>query len=159
MHLIRMKGSKESCKKQAMLLIRRTLLNKYDFMPSSIIDFHLGFLIFPGGEDHELTTPSSNKTQPPGSCILFENFTNDQQYLESEEMQNPVPDKLTFRSKGKITRMYVQYCLAVTDHKEQLTNRRLCKNKLMWKSENPFPLFLILSTVSCLILATPSYYQ
>ena len=154
-----MKGSKESCKKQAMLLISRTLLNKYDFMPSSIINFHLGSLIFPGGEDHGLPTPSSNKTQPPGSCILFENFTNDQQYLESEDMQNPVPDKLTFRSKGKITRMYVQYCLAVTDHKEQLTDRTLRKNKLMWKSENSLPLFLILSMVSCLILATPSYYQ
>ena len=150
-----MKGSKESCKKQAMLLITRTLLNKYDFMPSSIIDFHLGSLIFPGGEDHGLPTPSSNKTQPTGSCILFENFTNDQQYLESEEMQNPVPDKLTFRSKGKITRMYVQYCLALTDHKEQLANRRLFRNKLMWKSENS----LILSMVSCLILATQSYYQ
>ena len=140
-----------------MLLISRTLLNKYDFMPSSIINFHLGSLIFPGGEDHGL--PSSNKTQSPGSCILFEHFTIDQQYLESEEMQNPVPDKLTFRSKGKITRMYAQYCLAVTDHKEELTNRRLCKNKLMWKSENSLPLFLILSMVSCLILATPSYYQ
>ena len=151
MHLTRVKGSKESCKK--------TLLNKYDFMPSSIIDFHLGSLIFPGGEDHGLPTPSSNKTQPPGSCILFGNFTNDQQYLESEEMQNPVPDKLTFRSKGKITRMYVQYCLAVTDHKGQLTNRRLCRNKLMWKSENSLPLFLILSIVSFLTLATPSYYQ
>ena len=152
-----MKGSKASCKKQAMLLRRRILLNNYDFMPSSIIDFHLGSLIFPGGEDHELPTPSSNKTQPPGSCILFKLF--DQQYLEREEMQNPVPDKLTFRSKGKLTRMYVQYCLAVTDHKEQLTNRRLCKNKHMWKSEIFLPLFLILSIVSCLILATPSYYQ
>ena len=107
-----------------------TLLNKYDVMPSSIIDFHFGSLIFPGGEDHGLPTPSSNKTQPPGSCILFENFTNDQQYLESEEIQNPVPDKLVFRSKGKITRLYVQYSLAVTDHKEQLTKRRLRKNKL-----------------------------
>ena len=136
-----------------------TLLNKYDVMPSSIIDFHFGSLIFPGGEDHGLSTPSSNKTQPPGSCILFENFTNDQQYLESEEIQNPVPVKLVFRSKGKITRLYVQYCLAVTDHKEQLTKRRLRKNKLMWKSENSLPLFLILSMVSCLILATPSYYQ
>ena len=140
-----------------MLLISRTLLNKYDFMPSSIINFHLGSLIFPGGEDHGL--PSSNKTQSPGSCILFEHFTIDQQYLESEEMQNPVPDKLTFRSKGKITRMYVQYCLAVTDHKEQLTDRTRCKNKRRWKSENSLPLFLILSMVSCLILATPSYYQ
>ena len=152
-----MKGSNESCKKQGMLLISRTLLNKYDFMPSSIINFHLGSLIFPGGEDHGL--PSSNKTQSPGSCILFEHFTIDQQYLESEEMQNPVPDKLTFRSKGKITRMYVQYCLAVTDHKEQLTDRTRCKNKRRWKSENSLPLFLILSMVSCLILATPSYYQ
>ena len=142
-----------------MLLIRRTLLNKYDFMPSSISDFHFGSLVFPGGEDHGLPTPGSNKTQPPGSCILFENFTNDEQYLESEEMRKPVPDKLIFRSKGKITRMYVQYCLAVTDHKEQLTNRRLCKNKLMWKSEISLPLFFILSMVSCLILATPSYYQ
>ena len=159
MHLIRVKGSKESCKKQAILLIRRTLLNKYDFMPSSIIDFHLGSLIFPGAEDHGLPTPSSNKTRPPGSCILFENCfpRNDRQYLESEEMQNPVPDK--GKSKGKITRMYVQYCLAVTDRKEQLTNRRLCRNKLMWKSENSLPLFLILSMVSFLTLATPSYYQ
>ena len=139
MHRIRMKGSKESCKKQGMLLISRTLLNKYDFMPFSITNFHLGSLIFPGGEDHGL--PSSNKTQPPGSCILFENFTNDQQYLASEEMQNPVPDKLTFRSKGKITRMYVQHCLAVTDHKEQLTDRTLRKNKLMWKSETLFHYF------------------
>ena len=140
-----------------MLLISRTRLNKYDFMPSSVIDFHLGSLIFPGGEDHGLR--SSNKTQPPGSCILFENFTNNQQYLESEEMQNPVPDKLTFRSKGKITRMYVQYCHTIMDRGEQLTDRTLRKNKLMWKSENSLPLFLILSMVSCLILATPSYYQ
>ena len=143
MHLIRMKGSKESCKKQAMLLISMTLLNNYDFMPSSIIDFHLGSIIFPGGEDHGLTTPGSNKTQPPGSCILFENVfeTNDGQYLESEEMQNPVPDKGKGKSKGKITRMYVQYCLAVTDHKEELTNRRLCQNKLMWDRKILFHYF------------------
>ena len=29
-----------------MLLISRTLLNKYDFMPSSIINFHLASVIF-----------------------------------------------------------------------------------------------------------------
>ena len=142
-------------------------------MPSSIIDFHLGSLIFPGGEDLGLPTPSSNKIQPPGSCILFENFTSPHFLLrqpshdirnrygdldeifqqltelekcrrnrlskEIEEMQNPVPVKLNFRSKGKITRMYIQSCHTVTDHKEQLTGRTFRKNKLMWKSENSLP--------------------
>ena len=93
-------------------IINRILLNKYDFMPSSIIDLNLGSLIFPGAEDHGLPIPSSNKTQPPGSYMLFENFINDQQYLESEDMQemkvNPMPDKLILKSKGKMTRLYVQ---------------------------------------------------
>ena len=60
-------------------------------------------------------------------------------------MQNPVPDKLTFRSEGKMTSLYVQYCHTVTERREQLTDRTLCKSKLMWKSESSLPLFLILS--------------
>ena len=148
-----MKGLRERCKKQAALLISSTSFNKYDFKPSSIIDFNLASLIFPGGEDHGLPTPSSNKTQPPGSCILRIFFKGDQQYLESEEMQNPMPDKLTFNGNSKITIFYVQYCRTVTDHKEQLTDRTLRKSKLMWKSENCLPLFLILSMVSFRILA------
>ena len=67
-------------------------------------------------------------------------------------MQNPMPDKLTVRSKGKMTRMYVQYCRAVTDRREQLTDRMLCKSKLMWKSESSLPLFSILSTVTFFVL-------
>ena len=67
-------------------------------------------------------------------------------------MQNPMPDKLTFNGNGKITIFYVQYCRTVTDHKEQLTDRKLLKSKLMWKSENSLPSFLILSMVSFLIL-------
>ena len=94
---------KERCKEQAMLLISRTSFNKYDFKPSSIIDFHLASLIFPGGEDHGLPSPSSNKTQLPGSCISRIFIKNEQQYLKSEEMQNPMPDKLTFKGNGKIT--------------------------------------------------------
>ena len=80
-------------------------------------------------------------------------FKDDQQYLESEEMQNPMPDKLTFNGNGKITIFYVQDCRTVTDHKEQLTDRTLRKSKLMWKSENFLSSFLILSMVSSLILA------
>ena len=137
-----MKELKERFKKQAKLLMSRTSFNKYDFNPSSIIDFNLASLIFPG-----------NKTQLPGSCILRIFFKDDQQYLESEEMQNPMPDKLTFNGSGKITIFYVQYCGTVTDHKEQLTDRTLRKSKLMWKSENSLPSFLILSTVSFLILS------
>ena len=71
-----MKELKERFKKQAMLLMSRTSFNKYDFNPSWIIDFNLASLIFPG-----------NKTQLPGSCILRIFFKDDQQYLESEEMQ------------------------------------------------------------------------
>lgn len=56
-------------------------------------------------------------------------------------MQNPMPEKLTFGSKGKMTRMCVQYCCAFTDYTEQLTDLTLRKNKLMWKSENSIPLF------------------
>ena len=51
-----------------------------------------------------------------------------------------------------MTKMYVQYCRAVTDRREQLTDRTLCKSKLMWKSESSLPLFLILSMLSFLIL-------
>ena len=132
----------------------RTSFNKYDFKPSWIIDFNLASLIFPGGKDHGLPTPSSNKTQLPGSFILRIFFSkDDQQYLESEEMQNPMPDKLSFNVNGKITIFYVQYCHTVTDHKEQLTDRTLRKGKLMWKSENSLPSCLILSTVSFLILS------
>ena len=94
---------KERCKEQAMLLISRTSFNKYDFKPSSIIDFHLASLIFPGGEDHGLPSPSSNKTHLQGLCISRIVIKDEQQYLESEEEQNPVPDKLTFKGNGKIT--------------------------------------------------------
>ena len=38
----------------------------------------------------------SNDTQPPGCCNVH------QQFMESEEMRNPVPDKWTLRSKGNI---------------------------------------------------------
>ena len=141
-HLIRMKELKERFKKQAMLLMSRTSFNKYDFNPSSIIDFNLASLIFPG-----------NKTQLPGSCILRIFFKDDQQYLESEEMQNPMADKLSFNRNGKITIFYVQYGRTGTDHKEQLTDRTLRKSKLMWKSENSLSSFLILSTVSFLFLS------
>ena len=120
-----------------------TLSNKYDFKPSSIIDLNLGSFIFPVIKDHGLPTPSSNKTQPPGSCNVKIAINFFEQYLESEEMQNPVPDKLTSRSKGKMTNLYVQYCHTVTDRREQLTDRSLCANKLMWKSRaRPYP-FLV----------------
>ena len=65
-----------------------------------------------------------NDTQPAGCCNVH------QQSMESEEMRNPMPDKLTLRSKGKITRLYIQYCHTVIDRKEQLTDRTLHKNKL-----------------------------
>jgi len=124
-----MKELKERCEKQAMLLISRTLLNKDDFKPSSIINFDLGPLIFPGGEDHGLPTPSSNKTQPPDTCILNNFSKDDQQYLESEEIQNPMRDKLTYNDKGKMTFFfYLQYCRTVTNRKEQLTHRTLRKS-------------------------------
>ena len=67
-------------------------------------------------------------------------------------MQNPVPDKEQLQGDRKMTKMYVQYCRAVTDRREQLTDRTLCKSKLMWKSECSLPLFLILSMLSFLIL-------
>ena len=66
----------------------------------------------------------SNDTQPAGCCNVH------QQFMESEEMRNPMPDKWTLRSKGKITRLYIQYCYTVVDRKEQLTDRTLHKNKL-----------------------------
>ena len=91
-----MKELKERCEKQAMLPISRTLLNKDDFKPSSLIDFNLDPLIFPGGDDHWRPTQSSNESQPPDTCILRNFFKGDQQYLESEEMQNPMQDKLTY---------------------------------------------------------------
>ena len=65
----------------------------------------------------------SNYTQPP-DCNVH------QQFMETEEMRNPVPDKLTLRSKGKITRLYIQYRHTVIDRREQLTDRTLHKNKL-----------------------------
>ena len=108
-------------------------------MPSSIIDFNFASVIFPGGQDLRLPTPSSNKTQPPGwfnqksYCI--------KQYLKSEEVQNPVSDKLTLRSRGKMTSLYVQYCRTDTDRKGQLTDRTLHKNKLNQNLENSLPLF------------------
>ena len=111
-----MKELKERCEKQAMLLISRTLLNKYDFEPSSIIDINLGSLIFPGCEHHGLPSPSSNKTDPPGKLnanpsrkeaskgkrVHCEQAIYDKrQNVESEEKLNPMPDKLTFKRKGK----------------------------------------------------------
>ena len=110
-----------------------TLSNKYDFKPSSIIDFNLGSFIFPDIKDHGLPTP----------YIAKRYNLNLERCLESEEMQNPVPDKLTFRSKGKMTNLYVQYCHTITDRREQLTDGSLCENKLMWKSRaRPYP-FLV----------------
>ena len=67
-------------------------------------------------------------------------------------MQNLMPDKEQLQGDRKMTKMYVQYCRAVTDRREQLTDRTLCKSKLMWKSESSLPLFLILSMLSFLIL-------
>lgn len=90
-----MKELKERCEKQAMLLISRTLLNKDDFKPSSIIDFNFGPLIFLGGEDRGLTTPNT--------FIRTDLIDDDQQYLESEEIQNTMRDKLTYNDKGKMT--------------------------------------------------------
>ena len=113
--------------------------NKYDFEPSSIIDLNLGSFILPDIKDNV-------------SCNVKVQTNDFQQYLESEEMQNPVPDKLTFRSEGKMTNLYVQYFHTVTDRREQLTDRTLCKSKLMWKSESSLPLFLILSMLSSFIL-------
>ena len=110
------------------------LSKKYDFKPSSIIDLNLGSFIFPDIKDHGLPTLSSNKTQPPGSCNVKVQTNDFQHYPEGEEMQNPVPDKLTFRSKGKMTNLYVQYWHTVTDCREQLTDRSLCEDKFMWKS-------------------------
>lgn len=95
-----MKRLKERCKNQAVLL---TLLNKYDFKPSSIIDFNLGSFIFPDIKDHGLPTPTSKKTPSPGTCRPRNTSKDGQEYLESEEMQNPMRDKLTFNGKGKMT--------------------------------------------------------
>ena len=66
----------------------------------------------------------SNDTLPLGCYKVPQHF------MESEEMRNPMPDKLTLRSKGKITRLYIQYCHTLIDRKEQLTDRTLHKNKL-----------------------------
>ena len=66
----------------------------------------------------------SNDAQPLGCYKVLQHF------MESEEMRNPMPDKLTLRSKGKITRLYIQYCHTLIDRKEQLTDRTLHKNKL-----------------------------
>ena len=71
-----------------------------------------------------LAFKTSKDTQPPGCCNVHQHF------METEEMRNPVPDKLTLTSKGKITRLYNQYCHTVIDRKEQLTDRTLHKNKL-----------------------------
>ena len=78
-------------------------------------------------------------------------------------MQNLMPDKEQLQGDRKMTKMYVQYCRAVTDRREQLTDRTLCKSKLMWKSESSLPLLLILSMLSFLILdykiSNETYYD
>ena len=84
-------------------------------LPLFLILSMLSFLIL----DYKI----SNDTQPP-DCNVH------QQFMETEEMRNPVPDKLTLRSKGKITRLYIQYRHTVMDRKEQLTDRTLHTNKL-----------------------------
>ena len=96
-----MKRLKERCKNQAVLL---TLLDKYDFKPSSIMDFNLGSSIFPDIKDHERpSTPTLNKTKSLRS----------KQFCQSEEMQNPMPDQLCSNGKNKMTFFFISNTAAL----------------------------------------------
>jgi len=86
-----MKRLKERCENQAVL---PPLLNKYDFKPSSIMDFNLGSFIFLDIKDHWLPSTPTFKTKPSVTC---------KQFFQSEEMQNPMRDKLTSNGRGKMS--------------------------------------------------------